>query len=156
MVKLAQPTREKYRIRLDTHILLRWKDIRLSEMRAKDILEWLQKECTSWHMMVDLRNIMSGIFSRAQEWEILPESFANPIKRVKVGRKWPVREVRIHDDNATVAVFTRLKDPQLSICETCLDTGARISETVGLQLKHFDPVRGHDPNRATALSGRRR
>src|SRR5579863_1100969 len=51
-VKLAQPTREKYRMRLDTHILPRWKDVRIGEMRAKDILDWLQKECTSWHMMI--------------------------------------------------------------------------------------------------------
>jgi hypothetical protein len=29
-------------------------------------------------MMTDLRNIMSGIFARAQEWEILDETFANP------------------------------------------------------------------------------
>jgi len=141
-VKLAQPTREKYRMRLDTHILPRWKDVRLGEMRAKEILDWLQHECTSWHMMIDLRNIMSGIFSRAQEWEILPETFANPMKRVKVGRKWTVRPERILDDDENAAVFARLEDPQLLICETCLDTGTRISEAVGLQLKHFDPKKG--------------
>jgi integrase len=39
-------------------------------------------------------------------------------------------------------VFARLEDPQLLICETCLDTGTRISEAVGLQLKHFDPKKG--------------
>ena len=39
-------------------------------------------------------------------------------------------------------MFARLEDPQLLICETCLDTGTRISEAVGLQLKHFDPNKG--------------
>ena len=39
-------------------------------------------------------------------------------------------------------MFSRLEDPQLLICETCLDTGTRISEAVGLQLKHFDPKKG--------------
>jgi integrase len=141
-VKLAQPTREKYRLRLVTHILPRWKDVRLGEMRAKEILDWLQHECTSWHMMIDLRNIMSGIFSRAQEWKILPETFANPMTRVKVGRKWTVRPERILNDDETAAVFARVDDPQLLICETCLDTGTRISEAVGLQLKHFDPKKG--------------
>src|ERR1700693_2812084 len=29
MIRLAQPTRDKYRMRLDTHILPRWKDARL-------------------------------------------------------------------------------------------------------------------------------
>jgi integrase len=141
-VKLATPTREKYRTRLDNHILPRWEETRLGEFRTKEILDWLQHECSSWHMMIDLRNIMSGIFTRGQEWEIIPETFANPMKRVKVGRKWTVRPDRILDDDETAAVFARLEDPQLLICETCLDTGTRISEAVGLQLKHFDPKKG--------------
>jgi hypothetical protein len=65
-VKLATPTREKYRTRLDHHILPRWQNVRLGDMRSKDILDWLQQECSSWYMMVDLRNIMGGIFTRAQ------------------------------------------------------------------------------------------
>jgi hypothetical protein len=60
-VKLATPTREKYRTRLDNHILPRWKDMRLGEFHTKEILDWLQHECSSWHMMIDLRSIMSGI-----------------------------------------------------------------------------------------------
>jgi integrase len=143
MVRLAQPTRDKYRMRLDTHILPRWKDARLADLEnSKAVLDWLQHECTSWHMMVDLRNIMSGIITRAQEWGIIPRSFANPMQWVKIGRKWTVREDRILDDDETAAVFARLEDPQLLICETCLDTGTRISEAVGLQLKHFDPKKG--------------
>jgi len=141
-VKLAQPTRDKYRMRLDTHILPRWKDVRLGEMRSKDILDWLQHECSSWHMMIDLRNIMSGIFSRAQEWEILPETFANPLARVKVGRKWTVRPDRILTTDETAEVFSQLEDPHLLICETCISTGTRISEAVGLQLKHVDLEKG--------------
>ena len=141
-VKLATPTREKYQTRLDHHILPRWKDVRLGEMRAKDILDWLQHECSSWYMMVDLRNIMGGIFTRAQEWEILPETFASPLRRVKVGRKWTVRPDRILNDDETAAVFARLEDPHLLICEICLCTGTRVSEAVGLQLKHYDPKKG--------------
>jgi integrase len=137
-VKLATPTREKYRSRLDNHILPRWKATRLGEFRSKEILDWLQSECSSWHMMIDLRNIMSGIFARAQEWEILDETFANPMTRVKVGRKWTVRPDRILNHEETAEVFARLADPQLLICETCVSTGTRISEAVGLQLKHVD------------------
>src|SRR5580704_5233218 len=143
MVRLAKPTRDKYCMRLDTHILPRWKDARLADLEnSKAILDWLQQECTSWYMMSDLRNIMSGIITRAQEWGIIPRSFANPMQWVKVGRKWTVRENRILDDDETAAVFSRLEDPHLLICETCLDTGTRISEAVGLQLKHFDPKKG--------------
>ena len=89
-------------------------------------------------MMVDLRNIMGGIFTRAQEWEILPETFSSPLRRVKIGRKWTVRQDRILDDDETAAVFARLNDPPLLICEICICTGTRVSEAVGLQLRHVD------------------
>jgi integrase len=85
---------------------------------------------------------MSGIFTRAQEWEILPESFANPMRRVRVGRKWAVRPNRILTDGETADLFSRLPDPHLLICETCISTGTRISEAVGMQLKHVDLEQG--------------
>jgi integrase len=141
-IKLAQPTREKYRSRLDNHILPRWKDTRIGQMRAKEILDWLQDECSSWHMMIDLRNIMSGIFTRAQEWEILGETFANPMRRVKLGRKWMVRPERILSEEETVDVLVHLDGPHLLICDTCISTGTRISEVLGLQLKYLDLVKG--------------
>ena len=142
-VRLATPTRVKYRDRMETHILRRWKDARLADLDdTKTVVDWLQSECSSWWMMVDLRNIMSGVITRAQEWGIIPRSYANPMKWVKVGRKWTVREDRILTDEETAAVFARLHDPPLLICETCVYTGTRISEAVGLQLKHVDLRKG--------------
>src|ERR1039458_6396050 len=139
---IAASTRAKYINHLKNHILPRWKDTRLAEFRAKDILDWLQTECESWHMMADLRNIMSGIFSKAQEWEILPDIFANSMHRVKLPRKWEVREKRILTEDQTVRVLARLEDPHLLICETCLDTGTRISEVIGLKIKRVDLDQG--------------
>ncbi|MBI4459432.1 MAG: tyrosine-type recombinase/integrase, partial [Acidobacteria bacterium] len=141
-IRLAEPTRIKYNSRLDCHILPRWKDTRIAEMRSKEILDWLHATCTSWHMMVDLRNVMSGIFTKAQEWEIMPETFGNPMNRVKIGRKWVVRPERILSEQETMRVLALLEDPQLLICETCLSTGARISEVLGLQRKHLDLAKG--------------
>ena len=59
------------------------------------MLDWLQQEGQSWYMMADLRNLLSGIFSKAQKWELLPDSFANPMHRVRLPRKWEVRQKRI-------------------------------------------------------------
>ena len=141
-VRLAEQTRIKYRLRLDYHILPRWKDVSLGHMRSKVILDWLQAECDSWYMMLDLRNVMSGIFTKAQEWEVLPDSFANPMRRVKIGRRWTVRPEQILYEEETILVLAKLQDPQLLICETCLSTGARISEVLGLTLKHVDLQKG--------------
>jgi integrase len=135
---IAKSTRAKYINHLENHILPRWKDTRIAEFRAKDVLDWLQTECESWYMMADLRNIMSGIFSKAQEWEILPDTFANPMRRVKLPRKWGVREKRILTEEQTARVMCRLENPHLLICETCVDTGTRISEVTGLKIKHVD------------------
>jgi integrase len=142
-VKLAKPTRDKYNDRLVNHILPRWKDARLKDLNdSKAVLDWLHHECSSWHMMIDLRNIMSGMITRAQEWNVIPRSFANPMQWVKIGKKWAVRPDRIYTPEETAWVFSHLEDPHLLICETCLYTGTRISEAVGLQLKHFDPEAG--------------
>jgi integrase len=135
---IAAPTRAKYIGNLENHILPRWKDTRLAQFRAKDVVDWLQDECESWHLMADLRNIMSGIFTKAQEWEILPDSYANPMRRVKLPRKWEVREKRILTEERTACVLARLEDPHLLIGETCVDTGTRISEVTGLKIKNVD------------------
>lgn len=69
MIKLATPTREKYKSRLENHILPRWNDARLKDLDdSKAVIDWLQQTCTSWWMMIDLRNTISGIITRAQEW----------------------------------------------------------------------------------------
>ena len=140
---VAAPTRVKYANALENHILPRWKDARLADLRARVVLEWLQDEATSWHMMSDLRGVMSGIITKAIEWEILPETFANPIHRVKLPKKWEVREKRILNEEQTALVLARIDDEgQLLICETCLDTGTRISEVTGLMIKHVDLEKG--------------
>jgi integrase len=139
---VAKSTRAKYINHLENHILPRWKDTRLAELRAKGALDWLQETCESWYMMADLRNIMSGIFTKAQEWEILPETFANPMGRVKLPKKWKVRPERIPTEEETVRVLARLEDPHLLINETCIATGTRISEVTGLKVKHVDLDKG--------------
>jgi integrase len=139
---IAKSTRAKYINHLENHIMPRWKDTRLAEFKSKDVLDWLMMECDSWYMMSDLRNIMSGIFSKSQDWEILPDTFANPMRRVKLPRKWEVREKRLLTEEETERVLALLEDPHRLICETCLDTGTRISEVTGLQVRHVDLDRG--------------
>ncbi len=133
---LAASTKQKYRNHFHNHILPRWASTPIGDFRAKDVLDWLQEESGSWYMMADLRNIMSGIFTKAQEWDLLPDTFANPIARVKLPKKWQVYERRILTEEETAHVLVHLRDPHRLICELCLATGARISEVTGLQIKH--------------------
>jgi integrase len=134
-------TRDKYHWCLG-YILPRWKDTRLKDLKAKEIMDWLQNVCTSWHGMCGLRNAMSGIITKATEWEIIPRSYANPIQWVKLPKKWEVYEKRILSPEETACVMGLLEEPNLLICETCLDTGTRISEVTGLMIKHVDLDKG--------------
>jgi len=138
---IAASTKGKYRNHLHNHVLPRWATTPIGQLRAKTVLDWLQTESGSWFMMVDLRNIMSGIFTKAQEWEILPDTFANPIARVKLPKKWTVYEKRILSEQETVRVLGQMEDPHRLISEICLATGTRISEVTGLQVKHVNLAR---------------
>ncbi len=138
---LAAPTRESYAYALD-NILPRWKDVRLKEIRAKAVLDWLEAECKSWWGMNWLKNTMGSIIKKGIEWELIPETYANPISRVRMPKQWLVRERRILTPEQTENVLALLEEPIRLICETCVDTGTRISEVTGLMIKHVDLSRG--------------
>ena len=135
---LAKPTRDKYIIHLDQRIVPQWGNRRLCEIKPDEVQQWLFETCGSWHMMNDLRGIMSGIYTKAEEWGYWPEGRRSPISRVKIGEKWSVRPERILTGEETVRVLARLSDPNLLVLETAIATGARISEILGLTWRHVD------------------
>lgn len=135
---LAKPTRDKYVIHLEQRIVPRWGHQRLCEINPDEVQQWLFETCESWHMMNDLRGIMSGIYTKAEEWGYWPEGRRNPISRVKIGEKWSVRPERILTEEETVKVLAGLSDPNLLVLETAIATGARISEILGLNWCHVD------------------
>jgi integrase len=135
---LAKPTRLKYQIHLDQRIVPQWGTRRLCEISPDEVQQWLFESCDSWHMMNDLRGIMSGIYTKAEEWGYWPEGRRNPMSRVKIGEKWSVRPERILTEEETVRVLARLSDPNLLIIETTIATGSRISELLGLTWRNVN------------------
>jgi integrase len=53
-----------------------------------------------------------------------------------------VRPERILTEEETTDVLSRLEDPYLLICETCIYCGTRVSEALGLQRRHVDLDKG--------------
>ena len=139
---------------LDQRILPKWGTQRLREVNPDEVQQWLFETCESWHMMNDLRGIMSGIFTKAEEWGYWPEGRRNPISRVRIGEKWSVRPERILTEAETVRVLARLSDPNLLVVETAIATGARISEILGLTWHNVDLRAGRHPHCPAQLAGR--
>lgn len=139
---LKKPTREKYVLHLDQKIVPKWGKKRLCEIRADEVQQWLFETCDSWWMMHDLRGLLSTIYAKAIDWGYWPEDKRTPISKVEIGRKWAARPKAILTPEQTARVLARLDDPNLLICETCVDTGTRISEVTGLKLKHVNLERG--------------
>jgi hypothetical protein len=105
---LAKPTRLKYLLHLEQRLVPQWGERRLCEIKPDEVQQWLFETCESWHMMNDLRGIMSGIYTKAEEWGYWPEGRRNPMSRVKIGEKWSVRPERILTEEETVRVLSRL------------------------------------------------
>ena len=95
--KLSASTREKYENHIANHIRPAWQDRMLGEFRALEIEKWLTEKGKpriversgkqkliaglSWNTRTDLRNILSGIFTKAIEWGVWKGE--NPVTHVK-------------------------------------------------------------------------
>ena len=106
--KPAASARAKYETHIANHIRPARTDKMLGEIRGLEIDRWLAEKGRPrmvdmagktkivaglpWSTRTDLRNIMSGIFTKAIEWGLWKD--ANPVASVSVGRKKTVRHHR--------------------------------------------------------------
>ena len=154
--KVAASTRAKYETHIENHIRPAWKDLMLCEVRGLEIDRWLSekgkprvsevggekvvKDGLSWNTRTDLRNIMSGIFTKATEWGLWKGE--NPVAHVSAGRKKTARQHRKLTAEETYRLLEMLPADVRIICEVALYCTLRISEVLGLQWQHIDFKRG--------------
>ncbi len=150
--KLAASTRAKYEAHIEKHIRPAWQDAALCEIRGLEIDRWLSEKAKprvvtvagkpvikpglSWNTRTDLRNLMSGIFTKAAEWGLWQGE--NPVTRVSVGRKKTARPHRKLTTEETRGLLEVLPADVRRICEVALYCTLRISEVLGLQWQHID------------------
>jgi integrase len=154
--KLSASTREKYLNHIENHIRPAWQDRMLGEFRALEVGKWLTEKGKpriversgkqkliaglSWNTRTDLRNILSGIFTKAIEWGVWKGE--NPVTHVSVGRKKTARPHRKLTIEDTRKLLDALPADVRLICEVALYCTLRISEVLGVQWKHVDLRRG--------------
>ena len=131
--QLARPTRDKERFYLKTYILPRWGQTALAQMYAQAIEEWLHATFDSWWTKHGVRGIMSRVFHYAEGHGVWQSVSGNPAAKAKLGKKRYKLERRILSLEETACVLACLYEPNLLVIETCIATGARISEVLGLR-----------------------
>jgi integrase len=141
--QLGAATRAKYRSHIQKHILPAFQGLRVCDLDPATVQGWLnQKEQggLSWHTRTDLKNILSAIFTQAEEWRLWQGE--NPCARVKVGRKREVREKRLLSPDSFRSLLAVLPDLARFIVLVIFTTGLRISEVLGLRWDDIDFDRG--------------
>jgi integrase len=136
--QIAKPTRQKEEFYLDTCIEPKWGKLRLNQIQPKAVEDWLHTTFDSWWTMHGVRAIMSRVFYYAEGHGLWEEGKRSPASKAKLGKKRYKNERRILSFDETARVLARLEEPNKLVIETCIATGARISEVLGLKWKHLN------------------
>jgi integrase len=136
--QIAKPTREKETFYLNHYIVPKWGKLRLNQIQPQAVEDWLHTTFGVWWTMQGVRAIMIRIYKYAEGHGGWEEGKRCPVAKAKLGKKRHKNERRILSFDETARVLARLDEPYKLIIETCIATGARISEVLGLMWKHVD------------------
>ncbi len=142
---VGSSTREKYGCHLDNHILPYFTGKRLSEVDTESIQRFLNckiEEGLEWWTRNDLRNLLSGIFTKAADWGYWDLAIPNPVSRTSIGRKHWKRDRRTLTDGEFRRLLMALPALIQLMIMTAVSTGLRVSELLGLKWRAVDLVRG--------------
>lgn len=136
--QIAKPTRAKESFYLREYVIPRWGALWLNQIQPKAVEDWLHTTFDSWWTMYGVRAIMSRIYHYAEGHGLWEEGRRSPPSKAKLGKRRYKYERRILLFEETARVLASLDEPYRLIIETCIATGARISEVLGLKWKHVD------------------
>jgi integrase len=161
--QLGAATQAKYRAHLQNHVLPAFGDSMLCEITKPAIEAWLNKTAESqtvtvkrrgieatiereglgWWARMDLRNLLSAIFTKAAEWNLWDGR--NPCEGVSVGKKKVKRAKRIPTQDDLTKFLEAMPDTAIIgadgarlIVVTAVVAGLRVSEVLGLQAGDID------------------
>lgn len=142
MPTLGPAAQAKYNSHINNHLLPAFGPLSLSAIDTQRIQSLLtSKHHLSWWARSDMRNILSGIFTRAIKWGYWTRP--NPAMDVELGQMEPKRDNRALSDQEVNRIIAAIDDPQLRlIVETLVLTGMRTSELFGLKWQYVDLHRG--------------
>lgn len=156
---LGTAAQSKYRLQLTNHIVPAFGKWKLSAIGTEEIQAFLNQKETrcgtcrickdgcgvgckglSWWTRTDLRNILSSIYTKAEDWGYWTAK--NPVARASCGRQRNKRVRKILTDAQLTALIEALPVDVALIVKVADTTGMRISEILGLKWKNVDLMTG--------------
>lgn len=139
---LRASTQAKYEAHIKNHIRPGLGSLPLGLINGARVEEWIDSKVKlSYATRLDLRNILTGVFTKAEEWGYWRER-KNPAQGVSVGRMEVARPRRKLSVEETGKLLELLSADVRLICEVALSCALRISEVFGIQERDVDQVSG--------------
>jgi integrase len=141
----ASTTRYTEGLIINKHLLPRWEEVLVIEMKALAIEQWLKsvsvdtlgEKGQEWDSLTKWRRVMSDIFLHGQKHDLIPES-CNPMLKVKVKASSSAYVPIILTPKETFLILNTLPLFQQTMVVLDAATGIRYSEIAGLQWRDLD------------------
>jgi integrase len=130
----AFSTRAAYGCYLDNWILPRWGELRLEQVKAVAVEEWLGSIKRAKGTKAKIRNIMSALFTHALRYEWLDK---NPIQLVRQSAKRE-RTPDVLELHEIQALLNKLAVRERTLVLLDAATGLRVSELLALKWEDID------------------
>lgn len=141
--QLSSGTQEKYECHLRNHVIPDMGELRLFEIDRPTLEAWLGAKELAWATKLDLRNVVSALFTQATEWRLWDGD--NPARGVRVGQREDVRQKRILQAEDLGRFLMALPDTHVCKAQAArvmvllaVSAGLRVSETLGLRWDDID------------------
>jgi integrase len=134
--KKAFATIESTSIYLSRHIVPKWGDVWLSDVRTVEVEQWLHSLPYAPATRSKIRNIMSALFNHGirHEW-----THRNPITKVRASAK-RLREPDVLSPAELSALISELPLREMAMVMLAGSTGLRRSELIALTWNDIDPL----------------
>jgi len=141
----ASTTRYTEGLIINKHLLTRWDDVLVVEMKALDIEKWLKslsvdtlgEKGQEWDSLTKWRRVMNDIILYGQKHDFIPES-CDPMEKVDVTASSSSYEAIVLTPKQTFVMLNSLPLFQQTMVVLDAATGIRYSEIAGLQWKDVD------------------
>lgn len=136
--ELRHSTQMAYTSYLDTHILPKWQEYPLIDVKPFAVEQWLKTLQLARKTRGSIHNLMRLLFSSAMRWGFI-DIQVNPMKLVRVrGVSKREKEPRVLTLIECHRLLAELKEPYRTMVAIAIATGLRCSELFALKWSDFD------------------